>query len=261
LQLLASGPLELKSLRQRAPAGLTPDQIDAAVEQVLAEGDALNLTREFGETLRPSDYIAAESFWSELAQRLVDILAAFHVQSPLRKGMPREELKGRLAVTGSPRLFDDLLRTAGRRGLARDEGGVVRSPGFRIVLDPAQEATATRYLAALKMTPLTPPSPAEYGIHADTLGALVDLERIVKAADGVYFDPDVYASIERTVVDLLSRDGTLTLAAFRDHFQTSRKYAQALLEYLDQRRITRRVGDERVRFTGAGAGIVKGEVA
>ena len=61
------------------------------------------------------------------------------------------------------------------------------------------------------------------------------------------------ATIERTVGELIDRDGSLTLADFRDHFGTSRKYAQATLEYLDQRRVTRRVGDERVRFAGAGA--------
>ena len=32
----------------------------------------------------------------------------------------------------------------------------------------------------------------------------------------------------------------------RDMFDTSRKYALALMEYLDQQRITRRVGDDRV---------------
>jgi hypothetical protein len=29
-------------------------------------------------------------------------------------------------------------------------------------------------------------------------------------------------------------------------FNTSRKYAQALLEYMDEKQVTRRVGDERV---------------
>jgi selenocysteine-specific elongation factor len=33
-------------------------------------------------------------------------------------------------------------------------------------------------------------------------------------------------------------------------FATSRKYAQALLEHLDDQRITRRVGDERVLRKG-----------
>ncbi|MCD6027878.1 MAG: selenocysteine-specific translation elongation factor, partial [Thermomicrobiales bacterium] len=41
--------------------------------------------------------------------------------------------------------------------------------------------------------------------------------------------------------------GTMTLAQFRDHFGTSRKYAQAALEHLDRLKYTRRVGDDRVR--------------
>jgi selenocysteine-specific elongation factor len=34
----------------------------------------------------------------------------------------------------------------------------------------------------------------------------------------------------------------------RDLLDTSRKYAIALLEHLDERRLTRRVGDDRVPF-------------
>jgi selenocysteine-specific elongation factor len=40
--------------------------------------------------------------------------------------------------------------------------------------------------------------------------------------------------------------GKITLGEVRDLFQTSRKYAQAVMEYLDDQKITRRVGDERV---------------
>ena len=36
------------------------------------------------------------------------------------------------------------------------------------------------------------------------------------------------------------------MAQVRDLFDTSRKYALALLEYLDTARVTRRVGDARV---------------
>jgi selenocysteine-specific elongation factor len=44
----------------------------------------------------------------------------------------------------------------------------------------------------------------------------------------------------------LTNHQTITLAQVRDLFGTSRKYAQAILEYLDETRVTRRVGDERV---------------
>jgi selenocysteine-specific elongation factor len=51
--------------------------------------------------------------------------------------------------------------------------------------------------------------------------------------------------VER-IVDHLKREGTVTLAQVRDMFGTSRKYAQAVLEHLDLRRVTRRVGGERM---------------
>jgi selenocysteine-specific elongation factor len=38
----------------------------------------------------------------------------------------------------------------------------------------------------------------------------------------------------------------MTVAQVRDEFTTSRKYALALMEYLDNQKVTRRVGDERV---------------
>jgi selenocysteine-specific elongation factor len=36
------------------------------------------------------------------------------------------------------------------------------------------------------------------------------------------------------------------VAGVRDLFDTSRKYALALMGHLDERKVTRRVGDERV---------------
>jgi selenocysteine-specific elongation factor len=51
--------------------------------------------------------------------------------------------------------------------------------------------------------------------------------------------------VER-VTSYLRENGTVTLAQVRDMLATSRKYAQALLEHMDETRVTRRVGDERV---------------
>jgi selenocysteine-specific elongation factor len=48
------------------------------------------------------------------------------------------------------------------------------------------------------------------------------------------------------VVAACERDGAVTIAGVRDALGTSRKLAQAILEHLDARRITRRRGDEHV---------------
>jgi selenocysteine-specific elongation factor len=52
------------------------------------------------------------------------------------------------------------------------------------------------------------------------------------------------------VVSHLKEQGKVTLAQVRDMLGTSRRYAQALMEHLDDQRITQRVGDERVLREG-----------
>jgi selenocysteine-specific elongation factor len=60
------------------------------------------------------------------------------------------------------------------------------------------------------------------------------------------FHPDALERVRERVVAIMREEGTITLARLRDELQTSRRYAQALLEHLDAQRVTRRVGDERV---------------
>ena len=47
----------------------------------------------------------------------------------------------------------------------------------------------------------------------------------------------------KRVTSHLKTNGRVTLAEVRDMFDTSRKYALALLEHLDRAKITRRVGE------------------
>ena len=64
--------------------------------------------------------------------------------------------------------------------------------------------------------------------------------------DGVAFGADAYREMVERIVAHLRGSGSITLAQVRDLLGTSRKYAQALLEHMDEEHITRRVGDERV---------------
>lgn len=251
LQELEAGPREIRALRTAQPAGLSVEQVDSALATLLAEGDVRVLGGAPDQT-KPGSFVVATTAWERLREQFREITAAFHAAQPLRRGLPKEELKSRARLGGPLRLFDDAVVTAVADAVLADDGQTVRLPDFAIVLDPARRALADRYLAALSAAPNSPPAPAEFGLDGETLGALIDRGEVVKVGEGVIYAPSAYAAIEREVLALIDRDGSVTLAGFRDHFGTSRKYAQATLEYLDQRRITRRVGDERVRFVGVG---------
>jgi selenocysteine-specific elongation factor len=69
--------------------------------------------------------------------------------------------------------------------------------------------------------------------------------------ESVVFAPVAYDELVAETLRLIDAEGTITLARFRDRFDTSRKYAQAVLEHFDQQHLTRRVGDARVRGVAA----------
>ncbi|MER3406151.1 MAG: hypothetical protein C4289_14150 [Chloroflexota bacterium] len=104
--------------------------------------------------------------------------------------------------------------------------------------------------AALAADPFSPPGLAElqarYGLDEEVIGALVEAGRLVRLSHDVLFLPEAYHQAVATVTEIIRREGKITVAQVRDALNTSRKYALALMEYLDAQRITRRIGDERV---------------
>ena len=56
----------------------------------------------------------------------------------------------------------------------------------------------------------------------------------------------MYKILKEQIVSHLSMNGKTTVAEVRDLLKTSRKYALALLERMDDDHVTRRIGDQRV---------------
>ena len=79
------------------------------------------------------------------------------------------------------------------------------------------------------------------------LAAVIELGELIKLSADVLLLPATYqAALDQIRAHLIARQ-TLTVAQVRDRFTTSRKYALALMEYLDAQGLTKRVGNERVR--------------
>ena len=68
----------------------------------------------------------------------------------------------------------------------------------------------------------------------------------MKVADGIVFSSEIFDEMLSGLRHYISQNDEITVGDFRDLYQTSRKYALAVLDYLDQQQITRRVGDARV---------------
>ena len=68
----------------------------------------------------------------------------------------------------------------------------------------------------------------------------------MRAGRDLAFTADALATAQAAVVELAAGSGRVTLAQLRDRLGISRRFAQGLLEALDARGVTRRVGDERI---------------
>jgi selenocysteine-specific elongation factor len=246
LEQLASasgGPAEalLAALRRVEPAQLdaiasatasSPDELRALAEELERDGRIVSL----GAALMTADGFAA------LGERARAGVEAYLGEHPLRRGMPGEELRGRLRL--DERVYAVALARWTEAGLLAEAGAVLTLPGRAPALTPAQQREADGYVAALAVRPFAPPT--DRSIAPDLLAYVEDAGRVVSVGDGVVFTAEAYREMVERITDHLRRERTITLAQARDLFGATRKYAQALLEHLDRKNVTRRVGDERV---------------
>jgi selenocysteine-specific elongation factor len=248
LQALGDRAVEVGELERESGMDGIRDVVEALVERgevvtVVGNGGAIGSRTVVlrGDTMR------------RMQDAAVHLLDEHHRRFPLLPGPRRDELRAALGIR-SQRVFDEVAGELERRDMLRSHGAHVAAPGFTISLNPGQRELADRFLAAARAGVYSPPAPQEHGLSAELLAALRSLGEVVQVADQIAYPADVFADIQARVLDHLERQTTITLGEYRDLFGTSRKFAQPTLEYLDERRITRRKGDVRVRYVGPGAG-------
>jgi selenocysteine-specific elongation factor len=190
--------------------------------------------------------IITTSNWEKLEQTILQTLQAYHQAHPLHLGMAREALRSQLELTQAA--FDAVLSRLINTNLIEEHGALVAKAGDTISFTPSQQAQADILLEKFKAAPYTPPDVTEAKaiVGEELLQGMIAHQDLVQVSEQILFTPAVVEEMTSWVKNYLQEYGTLTLAEFRDHFQTSRKYAVAVLEYLDAKGITRRKGDTRV---------------
>ncbi|MDW8269158.1 MAG: selenocysteine-specific translation elongation factor [Anaerolineae bacterium] len=223
------------------------EQAQAALVELQAAGRVQLL-----DPADPTVPLITPAGWEALRRHLTGLLGDFHQANPLRLGMAREEVKSRLQPRGgwSTRLFNAIVARAVAEGAVREVGTLLALPDFRPRFTPAQQAAVDGLLAQFQAAPFNPPAARECieAVGEEVFNALLEQQVLVRVASDVVFARPAYEEMVAGVRRYMDEHGRITVAECRDLFGTSRKYALALLEYLDQMRVTRREGDVRVRW-------------
>ena len=228
-------PTELRTIL--STSSLSPDAANEALQRLVSDNRVVMLGFE-----RPGALLFTANGWARLREEVRRTLQSHHRQFPLRVGMPREELRSRLKIP--PQHFNDTLQRLAEEGTLIEERALVRLPSHQVKLTARQQADADAFLRSLSQNPFSPPTEALP--ESELLNMLIEQRSVVQVSNNVVFAASAYDEMRERIIEHLKSKGKITVAEVRDMFQTSRKYALSLMEHLDEEKITRRVGDERV---------------
>ena len=231
------GPCDLRTLSQRSNLS-TEESLERAV--ALAEAGDLVILGNLGAENDAVVYSAQG--WDIFKGKVRIALQTYHNRHPLRRGAPTQEIRSRTGL--SQGVYLKALARLVEESCMVEEVQQVRLPDHQVTLTPELERQATAYLQSLERDPYSPPT--ERHPDPELLGVLIDEGKVVKVNESVIFAATAYRELTEKIVAHLEAKGSITVADARTMFDTSRKYILPLLEHLDQQRITRRVGDERV---------------
>ncbi|HJP41175.1 MAG TPA: SelB C-terminal domain-containing protein, partial [Dehalococcoidia bacterium] len=230
LDLLLGGPQSRDGVGQLLSTAEV--EVERALEALVARGDVFV----------HSGLLLSHVWLDGAVSRLLGTVEDYLADHKLRASAPREHVRGALALEPLP--FDSVAAAGVAGGQLEEVGAGLAPSGYEVQLSEKQQRQVDGFLHAIRQGGSSPPTdglPA-----ADLLAYLAERELVEDTGSGVVFDRDVFGQMSQRILSYLEEHGSITLAEGRDLFGTSRKYAQAFLEHLDNLRATRRVGDSRV---------------
>lgn len=231
-------PVPLAELLGRAP--YPKEELMDYIHQLLLEDRLMPLV--VAEGIDQVIYLDKQVYlvlW-EQARKIINNC---HTENPLRPGLRVDTLKQKLAV--ETRLFQALLTRWSNDGLIGMRESFVGLGGFQVRYSAAQARQMEALLSQFTQSPSSPPSrkQAVDTVGEDVYRSMLETGVLRQVSEEVVFRETDYQLRREEIVRFMAGHNTISIAEVRDLFQTSRKYAQALLEYLDKTGVTIRDGD------------------
>lgn len=242
--LAAAGIAPLRDIL--AQSNLDPAQAEKAVADLKASGELVYLDVDGARASPRGDALVSdERTWRELTARALREIEHYHRHHPMRRGMPREELKSRLKMNS--RVFNLFLNAILAQAKIEEVGPLVCLPGFEIRFNDREQKLIQMLLEHFASAPFSPPTvkDCQAAVGVEVYEGLVQSGQLVQVSPDVVFRKEDYDRIVAELRALFKKHTTLSAAQVRDHFNTSRRYVLALLEHLDELGVTVREGDYR----------------
>ncbi len=226
--------------------GLSREMLQQNLTDLTANGELCKLGEQWVEKRLHKAWL------DQLVERCAELLA----ENPLAHGIARATLKEGLPQALALRSFDLLLNDLQREGRLQARGDLLALPDWKPQVSARQDellqrirqrfeqqglqvANRNQVLEDLRLNPTEAEPLITYLLDEGELVKLNSENLLAKAA---------YRQALSSLCEYFAVEEELTLAQYRDLIGGGRKLAQALLEYFDACKYTRRQGDSRVAW-------------
>jgi len=183
--------------------------------------------------------------WNEITNKVLKELSKYHRLNPLKQGADMNFIQN--AIGWKKRKNQIVIQgLIAEKKIIRVENAY-KLPDFIVSITDEQRNVIDKLLNMFDASGNQTPSVKDTKdlIGENLFEYLIDSGQLIQISSAVLFRPVQIETIINGTIQLIKRMGHITIADFRDHFNSSRKYAVALLEYMDKQHITIRDGDYR----------------
>lgn len=186
-----------------------------------------------------------------IIERLKGVLKDFHKENPLKEGMTKEDVKACLfsGKNVNERIFNILFEAEG----VTVKKDIVRLSTFSTGISTIKSDIQNKIINILEKSGYQPPTKTELQTQLnlseketnDILNLMSKEGVIVRINDAFYITKSRYDRIIEMLKEYFKNKQTITVSEFRELLNTSRKYAMPIIEFLDTKKVTIRIGDVR----------------
>ena len=227
--------------------GLLSEAAERALRTLVSEQRALRMPAGRGHDER----WIAPAVVRAVAERAARLLSEYFRRERLAEGIPKAEAIDRLLPPSARSLSEGYLDWLQAQGVLTVRGDLIDLPGRSAQLNREESKLSNRIVEAFEAAGLQPPTPTEI---RDRLGAkpqifdgivqyLLQTGDLLRLPGGLLISASALRDLERDLLEASLND--FKVGDFKSRYDLTRKWAIPILEHLDSKGVTRRVGDLR----------------
>ncbi|MEE1086094.1 MAG: selenocysteine-specific translation elongation factor [Schaedlerella sp.] len=205
--------------------------------------------------MKKDTYIWHEDDFTKAKKLLLNALKKYEQIYPYRYGIRKPEIQMQLFSKIKTNVFDKIIEEMERADVIVRKNDLLCIAGREIPKDQIFIKTEDKYLSILKGAKYEFVKDSEIVVEEISKEILEDIKNvleneqmIVNVADDIYTVKETMDRAERMIREHLFKNTSITIIQIKEMFETSRKNAKLIVEYMDRKKVTKKNGAETERI-------------